>query len=178
MARFRSTSPFNFTIREFAVRGDAGEEVTVPDDFMPAVLAQIAGDVTVVEWDRGEHVNRGPAGPRGDRGERGPAGEAGPAGPVGPKGADGKDGAPGPRGERGEKGDQGEAGPKGDQGDPGERGERGERGPQGVRGITGAVGSPVEAGILALWDGGVADLPEGWADTRQSVGYFMVIRKV
>ncbi len=78
------------------------------------------------------------------QGQPGPPGLKGDAGPQGPPGGDGKDGAPGP------------------QGPPGIDGLPGPQGLQGAQGIPGPAG-PVVPGIIVMWSGPRADIPEGWA---------------
>jgi hypothetical protein len=90
------------------------------------------------------------------QGPPGPPGLKGDAGPQGPPGRDGKDGAPGPQGQPGVDGLPGPQGPLGKDGPPGPQG------PQGAQGIPGPAG-PVVPGIIVMWSGPRADIPEGWA---------------
>jgi hypothetical protein len=177
MARFKAPKDFSVTLREFPVSGAAGDEVEVPDDFLPLVESLI-GPIEVVSYDRGNERGMGPAGPRGERGPRGAQGERGEQGPVGPQGL------MGPRGPKGDKGDQGDTGPAGrdgrdgepgPQGPQGPKGDRGERGPMGITGATGAPGE-IEPDIHALWDEDNGPVPDGW-EAAGALGGFVVIRK-
>jgi hypothetical protein len=82
-------------------------------------------------------------------GPEGPPGERGEQGLQGPPGEDGANGSPGVQGERGEQGLKGDKGDKGDTGDTG---------PAGADGTGG-----VPAGVIVMWGGLVANIPQGWA---------------
>jgi Collagen triple helix repeat (20 copies) len=84
------------------------------------------------------------------QGPPGPPGPKGDAGPQGPPGKDGKDGAPGPQG------------PPGVDGLPGPQGPPGLQGLQGEQRLPGPAGA-VAPGMIVMWSGPRADIPEGWA---------------
>jgi len=80
----------------------------------------------------------GAAGPPGPPGPQGPVGAQGPAGPAGPEGPVGPVGPVGPIGPEGPTGPEGPAGPPGPAGN-------------------------LPAGIIVMWRGSIAAVPQGWS---------------
>ena len=179
MARFRSPKDFSLTITSFPVAARLGDEVAVPDDFLP-LIEEAIGPVEVIDYDRGNERGMGPAGPRGEKGPRGAQGEAGPRGPAGPRGEKGDRGAQGNRGESGAPGKDGREGVQGAPGQTGPTGAKGDRGERGPAGITGATGAPgeLEPDLMVLWDEARGPVPGGWEATTTALGGLVVIRKI
>ena len=179
MARFRAPKDFSPTLSSFPVAGRLGDEVSVPDDFLPQV-EDVIGPVDVIDYDRGNDRGMGPAGPRGAKGDRGAQGEVGPRGPSGHRGAEGNQGPQGERGEPGLGGKDGREGAQGAPGATGPAGPKGDRGERGASGITGATGAPgeIEPDLMVLWDTDRGPVPGGWTETGLDIGGLAVIRKL
>lgn len=110
----------------------------------------------------------GPEGPKGDKGDRGDPGPEGPEGPAGERGERGLQGAQGEAGTQGSTGLKGDTGDTGPQGPEGPEGPTGPEGPQGIQGSTGPEGPQgpaggVPTGVIVMWGGLLANVPEGWA---------------
>lgn len=184
MARLVTSVDISFNLTELPVNARAGQEITVPDDYVEVVRERVrmtGGTIDVIELDRGEK-SRGPAGAHGKSGTTGPAGPSGPAGTRGPRGEPGESGPIGPQGPQGVPGESGAAGRAGKQGAAGPQGPTGPRGAQGPQGITGAVGhqgprGEIEADIHVLWDSNLGDVPSGWESAGEVAG-LTLIRKL
>lgn len=149
-------------------KGDPGD-ISGIEKQVEELVNKKASELVAVPGPQGE---RGEAGPQGPRGEQGVPGERGPEGPQGLPGAAGAAGEQGPQGIQGiagppgEKGEQGIPGSKGEKGDPGERGPEGPRGEQGLPGAVGAIGPKGDNGLgWTIIDTDApdpeTDLPEG-----------------